>query len=316
MKRLTVVLLFCTVALLAWPVESNACECQQTTTLIAGQHDEIGEVAVSCDQGLATVTYTVDPGWCLAATHLFVGDTLPKKSAPGQLGHQQVHGCTQDYTYEIPVDDCNDLKIAAHAEVLAWSLPIGGTIQYSVQFPSTDSYFDAWVTYDGMTDYFRAFCVDLAHTISSNHDYPATLFSTLDPDAPVDKPENLDIANFILNKQDHYADLCGAGWREVQGAFWKLLDDGYSCNATGQCSLGSISFDVGKVNCMIADAMSNDAEGFVPGPDDIIGILVYVPGTQFTMFQITMIEAYLGEETAWGEGVSWGKGWAMYFECD
>lgn len=318
MKKLFMMLLVGVVALLAWPGDVRACEdvCGATVPLIAGQYDDAGQVEAQCEDGTVTVTYSTNPGWCLAATHLFVGQTLPKKSAPGQLGHQAEHGCIQDYSYTIELDTCEDLLIAAHADVLAWNLPIGGEIEYSVQFGSPDSYFDATVTYDGFTDYFRAFCVDLAHTINSGPTYGATLYSTLDPTAPVDKPENLDIANYILNHQDHYADVCGANWQEVQGAFWKLLDDDYSCGSTGYCSLGSITFNVDNVNCMIADALFNGAEGFVPGENDVIGILVFIPGTQFTMFQITMIEAYIGGETAWGEGLDWGKGWAMYFECN
>ena len=320
MRKLSIAVFVGVVALLAWPVLVAGCDsvCYNTVELTAGQNYDAGDVAVSCNNGDVTVTYTADPGWCLAATHLFVGYDLPSKSAPGKLGLQEEHGCIQEYTYHVDLDsDCTGVKVAAHAEVLAWSVPLGGVVQYRVQFPATDSYFDAYVTYDGMTDYFRAFCVDLSRTINSGQTFDAMLYSTLDPTAPVDHPENLDVANYILNNQDHYMRSFGAGWEEIQGALWKVLDNEYDCPNTGSCNLGSITFDVAKVNHIVADAMIA-GDGFMPGADDVIGILVFIPGKQFTVFQITMIEAYLGEETAWGDGrdgLQFGKGWATYFEC-
>jgi hypothetical protein len=94
----------------------------------AGQCDlsrgtKVGKVTVSYYFGKATVTYSMNPGYTLSATHLYVGSTiLPKKNgvytvSPGQYPykHEGLNNVSSDsYTVK---NLCGKIYIIAHAEV-------------------------------------------------------------------------------------------------------------------------------------------------------------------------------------------------------
>ncbi|MEA1965224.1 MAG: Ig-like domain-containing protein [Candidatus Aerophobetes bacterium] len=91
--------------------------------LIAGQHTVAGFITVSNDDKNLFVTYETADNWLINKTHLYVGTTIPTKSAPGKFPykHEDLEGVTTD-TYEIPLEDlgvgpCNIIYIAAHAEL-------------------------------------------------------------------------------------------------------------------------------------------------------------------------------------------------------
>jgi hypothetical protein len=89
-------------------------ECE--TDLIAGQDwdSPAGVVTIWNDDVNLYVTFETTGGWELGETHLYVGATPPKKSAPGKFPY------TDQTEYTIPLSDFPDvciLYIAAHAVV-------------------------------------------------------------------------------------------------------------------------------------------------------------------------------------------------------
>ena len=102
-----------------------------TVILFAGQTLDVGTLTVAVDGTNLVVTYTMNPwnsvegGWELLETHLYVGTAAPDKSAPGRFPYGPEH----DYilspgVYTIPLDDFKtnnelpeSLFIAAHAEI-------------------------------------------------------------------------------------------------------------------------------------------------------------------------------------------------------
>lgn len=297
----------------------------QSRILYAGQHTEVGVVDLYINGDTTTVDYTITtPGWCLNLTHLYVGTTEPEKIAPGQFPYAHADlGCTQFDSYEVPTSQCG--YVAAHAEVTQWSVPIGGEVTYKVSHGSSTNIqglFDGQIWLDGEWQTHLSRCVDLNHSISSNIEYTCTLYSSLDMNAPVDKPENLDLLNYMLNHQDEYmADLNLGGLglgaatkKDILAAGWTLVDNSPIPNNL-------------KGNQLRVDYIVNQAflygEGFIPGPDDIIGIIIYC-GTkvQVTLMEFIRGDIELGSETAWAQGDfpflnNKGKptGWGTYFQC-
>jgi len=282
-------------------------------TLYAGQTMPVGTVTASLSGNIVTVTYQMDkPGWCLSATHLYVGITAPTSSAPGSFpfGDSDL-GCTQQATYYITLGGgCTNLYIAAHAEVEHWSVPVGDTVDYQVAFPGTNAYFNA--TLDGGQPY-PAYCVDLGRFITPGNTYQCAIYSSEDPNLPegaVDKPTNLDLVNYVNTQYDAGTKTYTKGdgtsipsvdWRAVQGAIWELIDNSGDCDNYA----GSISWDKDQCNAIVADATLY-GNGFVPGPGDKIKFLAVCMDAQTTAIvaQVTGIDseidgAYLGEETAW-----------------
>lgn len=298
----------------------------QSRILYAGQHTEVGVVDIFINDNTTRVDYTItEPGWCLNATHLYVGTTEPKKIAPGQFPYAHTNlGCTQFDSYNVPTGQCG--YIAAHAEVTQWSVPIGGEAPYKVSHgPSTKEtgLFDGDIFLNGEWQRHLSRCVDLNHSIASNKEYTCTLYSSLDMNAPVDKPQNLDLLNYMLNYQDEYMadpNLGGLGLgsatkKDILAAGWTLIEN------------SPIYDDNLKGNQLRVDYIVNQAslygEGFIPGPDDIIGIIVYCgPHVQVTLMEFIRGDIELGSETAWAQGDfpflnNKGKptGWGTYFQC-
>ncbi|MDY6994673.1 MAG: hypothetical protein SVR94_18975 [Pseudomonadota bacterium] len=280
-------------------------------TLYAGQHIPVGEVWIEANAEQTIVTYHTDPGWCMTETHLYVGLEAPQSSAPGQFpySHQNL-GCVQKDTYVItPGTQCG-FFVAAHAVVEHWAFPIGGSInQYKVRLNSqTPTYFDSYVNvFDEEWQFYPAWCVDKFHYITTNRTYTDCLvFSTLDPNAPVDKPENLDRVNYILN-QDY-----GATMEELQDAIWYLID-----NDIPKPEAGTL------IDVIVKDAQANGA-GFEPGFGQVIGTIIKCgDNIQITLIVMDFDDIFLGEETAWAksdDNIFWrnkkGKtmGWGSYFE--
>ena len=95
----------------------------EVVTLLADQTIEVGTLTVEVVGGNLEVTYTITAPWVLGETHLYVGDTAPKKSAPGQFPYgpespeyaEIVDGVK--YTIDL-ADFVGILFIAAQAEVI------------------------------------------------------------------------------------------------------------------------------------------------------------------------------------------------------
>lgn len=300
----------------------------QTRILYAGQHTPVGIVELSVNPAdQIQVDYTItEPGWCLNTTHLYVGLEEPAKIAPGQFSYAHENlGCIQADSYfypweDIPTSECG--YVAAHAVVTQWSWPIGGQVTYKVSHTSPETkgvngLFDGEILINGEWQTYRARCVDLNHSIGSNIEYTCTLYSSLDMNAPVDKPENLDLLNYMINHKDEYINLWGATQKDLMAVGWTLIDNGPIPPA-----LQGNHPDL--VATIVADIEMH--EGFIPGTDDLIGIIVKCGNKQVTFLEVPYSEIFeLGSETAWAQASgdfpfrnNKGKitGWGTYFQCD
>ncbi|ADE36462.1 hypothetical protein [Methanohalophilus mahii] len=105
-------------------------DCQKTVTLYAGQHIDVGIVNLSeiCvdNQPTLKITYEVDEPWRIAETHLDIADDpdeLPQKNGnpiPGQFTYKdEWESYREKVTYEVPLESCNEIFIAAHAVVVS-----------------------------------------------------------------------------------------------------------------------------------------------------------------------------------------------------
>jgi len=291
--------------------------------LYAGQFTRVGTVEVTTTAGLTTVDYKITlPGWCLGTTHLYAETQPPTSGAPGQFTYQHVNLCAQSDHYEFPAI-IPASYMAAHAEVTHWGMPVGGimdvrafrdaqtTSYYSVNFKFNAS--DPWET-AGMAP---GWCVDLDKHISLNKEYlGCDVFSSLDFNAPVDKPENLDLVNYVLNTDYAAIPIAGVTKKEIQAAIWYLID-----NQSFTSPTGGIKWNQGTVDAILANAYAN-GEGFVPGAGDVIAFIVKC-GTKIQVFEmvVNFADVMLGSETAWTiDGYpflnSHGQptGWGTYFE--
>ncbi len=175
--------------------------------------------------------------------------------------------------------------------------------------PGTDNIFE------GMT--FDGYCLDTDRPINRNVDYTAKVYSSGEPlpdeligPGLIEKPENLDLVNWILNQNFEGKDSNGNGTYtsgDVQRAIWELIDDQQS---NGGGSLGAWNQD--RVAEILAEAQSN-GEGFVPSYDyttifgeQIVGKfgLILVPDTDGDCLpdkQIVIAEVELSKlgDTVW-----------------
>ncbi|MEQ8468436.1 SdrD B-like domain-containing protein, partial [Coleofasciculus sp. E1-EBD-02] len=129
--------------------------------------------------------------------------------------------------------------------------------------PGTDNIFE------GMT--FDGYCLDTDRPINRNVDYTAKVYSSGEPlpdeligPGLIEKPENLDLVNWILNQGFEGEASTGNGTYtsgDVQRAIWELIDDQQS---NGGGSLGA--WEQARVDEILDLAQSN-GEGFVPEYD-------------------------------------------------
>ena len=122
--------------------------------MLAGQTIDVGQAEVRCDNNMLYVKYILDPGLCLAETHLSVKNdpanfekTKTGNPIPGQFKYSsEDRGCetTQEYKVGPCPTNPSSLYIAAHAVVydevadldgLEASLP--NTVQMTVSHPGT-----------------------------------------------------------------------------------------------------------------------------------------------------------------------------------
>jgi len=286
----------------------------ETKMLYAGQNQLVGMVNTTYSGGNLVVDFQMtESGWCLGKTHLYVGEEAPKKSAPGSFPYSHENlGCAQSDSFVVPTNSC--AYVAAHAEVHEWTVPFGSTADYSVARPLAKSYLQGMVTVDSATTSHPAWCVDLEHLIYLGRQYRnCTISSSLDFNAPVDKPEHLDSVNYVIYMADTFE---GAGKNELQAAIWTLIDD-----ITPQNRIGSMTWNQTIVDNIVAEAL-NYGEGFVTPFDGEMAVVMYCgPSVQVNIFQVSMDGAYVGEETAWAAGDNAftsknGKttSWGSYFQ--
>ena len=91
-------------------------------TLLADQDVNVGTVTVAVVGPNLVVTYTVTAPWVLGDTHLYVGHSVPAKSAPGRFPYGPEDVFLNEVVYTILLADLDagagdTLVIAAQAEV-------------------------------------------------------------------------------------------------------------------------------------------------------------------------------------------------------
>ena len=331
--------------------------------------------------GTLSVVYTIEdetPGdsrddWFISDLHFDFGaslDDIPttKKGNP-QIGKFDFGGYEPDSvvndgtTATITISNVNqgDLEYwAAHSVVeqrggldaLEYALPDVTVTMKITDGPSAgdDSYFDVQLTsaeapwLDGTYDNW---CVDVGRTINPGSTYNVQAYSSYEhiPDGVIDKPENLDAVNYLLNSYaagqeifdtEDGGDADDNGYEEslgdltygdIQKAIWSLIDNSQSNSGIG-------SNDPDRWQQIAAEA-SVEGQGFEPGCDDVVGlILVPVNGSGAVSNQVTIAQVTLAElevpceardETAWGitDGIPGlddgfgdfgGSSWAEYNE--
>ncbi|MGI2260203.1 hypothetical protein [Shewanella sp. GXUN23E] len=286
-----------------------------TRPLFAGQHQQIGEVDTYFQGSQLVVSVQVtEVGWCLARSHLYVGDSQPPSSAPGQFPYSHELGCALSDNYMVEVESV-DQFVAYHAESKQSSYPIGGTVSYSVSFPGDDSYFNA--TINGVGPY-NAWCMDLGRTIRPGTTYTnCELRSLNDPDLGiVDQEQNLGYVSWILNQD--WSLYPQYSWQDIQGAIWKLTDD---TNPVG--SAGGINWNEANALAIVALAIANGGDYQADNFEGLVLLCRNESGSvaqQITVVAVPAYNFFIGEDTAWAAGdsnwynrkgnrIGWGSYW-------
>jgi hypothetical protein len=299
---------------------------------------DVGDVLVWNDGDYLYVKYVVtDEDWCLTETHLEVATALediPQVNGnppPGLFTYMGEHDCVAGVTYEIPITwpAGTELLIAAHGVVQTGGMDGVGTalpdqVTISTVYPGlgygAPSYFDITVsggtTLDGTYD---GNCAELAGGPPSGTASPYLSTEPI-PAGVVQKPENLDLVNWIINQDFVGKTSAGCGgtytWGDVQWAIWKLVDG-------GEPSPGALSSLRDWSECRaqeIVDAALANGEGFVPGCGDVIGIILApeIAWTQSVLIWIP-VPCAAKDETVWGGDYFGsplefpGDNWAIYF---
>ena len=329
-------------AIAALTLAASPALADQSQTLLAGQHTDIGDLLV-CDDGDDLFVTWDSTGALLSTTHLYVSEDAPKKHAPGRFPYKNEGIWTQVDEYSIPLDDLgvadgDNLYIAGHAETnlivgyeepaLDFDLDVPDTVTMTSTRPG-GSYWVTTVTDGGILDgTYPAWCVDTDRTMAPGATYTADVYSTYDFIAGgfVEHPENLDQVNWVIN-QDFVGQAstgCSGSYTmgDVQRAIWTLVEDNLSTAGLGawsQC----------RVNEILAGAAAG-GEAYEPGCFEQMAVML-VPtnaagntSNQIIISQVTVIEVDLectpivgGEETAWADGdYDFKKSWATYFDYE
>ena len=89
----------------------------EVVALKADQDIDVGTLTVDIINGDLVVTYAITLPWVLGETHLYVGELVPKKSAPGRFPYG-ADDVAEEGKYVIDLEGfTGTLYIAAHAEV-------------------------------------------------------------------------------------------------------------------------------------------------------------------------------------------------------
>lgn len=289
--------------------------------LIAGQDFEnpAGEIIVTNDGDFLYIEFVAYAPWVLVETHVAVSDTLDgipqtKKGNP-KIGNF-------DYDINSWIDlsqwpDATELFIAAHAVVQMLG-ENGEVIQEETGWGEGEEFNDSksWAMYFmytiqdccielglpedcvdmsvaiGSTHYlvttltgvppgfdigdgrYNGWCADKYHLIYVGRHYCAYLYSSYRPDTWPDEPRvtdpEWDKINYIVNNRDGYTK------NEVESAIWWYTDGlDYGGNANVQA---------------LIDAAERYGVGFKPGQDEVMIIIVFVPGdVQTTLIEVPTI---------------------------
>ena len=145
----------------------------------------------------------------------------------------------------------------------------------SVEHLSTGkSYFKVNVNDSGLLKgTYPGWCADWNYRIEDNINYESTFWSSLSPNVPTDvvnKPENLDEVNWLIN-QNMVGKLSPSGLGrytigDVQLAIWTLIDDNFDDSSIAEYSQA-------RVDELVERALRLGA-GHVPNCRQLVGIIL------------------------------------------
>ena len=310
----------------------TSCAATQETDLIAGKNMYAGTVSVTkLDDETLEVSFNAAPGFCITETHLHVaaepGDFPVNGGGNPKIGnfdYQGSHNCEGQVVYTVPATGA---YIAAHAVVKCVEEDpesILSKLPETVTFcPSRDSRtwedpaYWAFEFQTGLTGTYGGWCVDSDSPLENGvclQDVPLYPADENFPDGILEKPENLDALNWLLNQHLIGSESTSGGaytYGDFQMAVWKLVDDGVCCLP----SLGDYS-DVRAME--LVDLALANGDGFTPGCGEYMGLILVPADRQPVIFGYKLdCEAGECEETAWADGCPFpGNSWAMFFKYE
>lgn len=332
----------------------NDLEAQQDytyrTPLVAARIHEIGYVEVDKKADSLDIEYVItDSNWTMTKTHLEVKPTLngiPVNTygAPSIQSfslandHESVFSVKYD---NIDVGGWTNVYVSANANVSATvscktdtailnaSVPTGPLYQ-DIVLTGSPAYFNMFL-YDFAGNpiyvgYYLGNCVDLDNPILEGYPYFPYAVSSYSSDTSllkclVDKPEHLDLVNYIINTD--YKSKIGADGADVQAAIWTIIDDDNPVNGAS-----GIFWKQSRVDYIINDAFAK-GENYLPSCDGYFAVIldqgckVGAPvSVQQSIFYLPVKTVPNAQKTtygectnAWGKGIKFSKtGWGMYFE--
>lgn len=155
--------------------------------------------------------------------------------------------------------------------------------------PNGTTYFDVTIVDSGLLDgNYKGWCGDWSTAIGHDVLYDAKFYSSYSPTLPtglVDKPENLDEVNWILNK--HFVGKSspnGLGvytTGDVQLSIWTMLDNFFDASTVGPFSQARVDELV-----ELAEGLGSD---YIPKCKDVIGIILEPTDPETGVRQQTVI---------------------------
>ncbi|GIU70312.1 MAG: hypothetical protein KatS3mg002_1548 [Candidatus Woesearchaeota archaeon] len=314
--------------------------------LVAGQHYVVGTVCIKTEGSNLKVKYNLtDSDWSITETHLAVvgnPNDFPRTSngnpKVGNFPYKGTHNNVSEVEYSVPIGNLPPtVYVAVHAVVK--NCEVTPATNLCPDFPANITMTPTWlpqgmdytVKVDFESQTYYGFCVDNSRFIGSGGSRTVNFICSYDPNLPacttfVEKPENLDLVNWIINNRQ-------SNWNRavVQAAIWQLINP--SGNLTGwdtsTTTTGEWRHDPVLREQIVSLAMQHD--GYVPECGEKVLVLVYGPGDicnpirQVLAFEVP-VECIPGEcesETAWGfpynngpipgKSALFGSQWARYF---
>ena len=323
---------------------------QTCVELVACQHIVIGNVCIETVGLNLKVTYNItNNDWSITETHLaIVGDPndFPRTSngnpKVGNFPFKGTHDNVSSVEYLVPIDNLPSLVyVAAHAAVANCDLVVSAT-GLCTSFPENSNMTPTWLPSDALNytvkttfDFgtYYGFCVDNSRYISNGSTRTVNFICSYDdmpvctpPQFFVEKPENLDLVNWIINNRQSNWDR-----KVIQAAIWELMNPSGTLTDWQNSTLttGTWKHDPVLREEIVALAQTND--GFVPSCDQKVLALVYGPGEicnpikQVVVFEVPVecVQQECINESAWAfqydngpipnQSALFGRQWARYY---
>jgi len=341
MKKVLFPILALVLALgLAVPVAAHTEDDPFVTDLMAGQHTDVGEVKVWNDDTNLYVQYVLDDPWVMTGSHLYVGKSDPAlfPSTPGQfpyspdMNKSPSPGASYDeatMTYTIPLDEiyeytfvgksqgkglnttgepgvepCNDVYIAAHADVVqkieeCMDVVSDASVEWSADGASWNPAVACWVHSSwndiaGATWIWRTEYTDIVweyDNVPEGGWYFKKEFTI--PGEPVSGEIVINTDNaYRLSLNGVY--VGGEGSMDKDGPDyheWATIDTFDLTNLNS----GANTIEVRALNFFRTGSSTSNPAGLAFSAE-------------------VCYEDIIAEETAWGQGDPFGTNWAMYFK--